>query len=109
MTATVTTAVDDADLGVVGAATQTTYQIGTVLGMQALQTVQVAFEPTSGVVSSYETAFRFGAVVALVGLVVASCMGRRDRSLVTASRRRLARAALRGDRLTPTSGAAEPA
>jgi MFS family permease len=77
VTATVTTAVDDADLGIAGAATQTTNQIGTVIGMQALQTVQLAREAAGDLTASYESAFAVGAGVAVVGVLVASAMRRR--------------------------------
>lgn len=72
MTATMTTAVSDADLGVAGAAAQTVMQIGTVTGMQVLQSIQVANQPAMGLKGSYGVAFGVGAVVALVATVLAT-------------------------------------
>lgn len=72
MTASMTTAVDDADLGVAGATALTVMQIGTVIGMQVLQSVQVARQGAVGLRESYGFAFLVGALVALVGTMAAT-------------------------------------
>jgi EmrB/QacA subfamily drug resistance transporter len=71
MTATVTMAVEDHDLGIAGATSQMVLQVGTVLGMQVQQTIQVSREQF-GLQSSYDAAFLVGAAVALVGVFVCS-------------------------------------
>jgi EmrB/QacA subfamily drug resistance transporter len=86
MTATVTMAVEDADLGIAGATSQMMLQVGTVLGMQVQQTIQVAREP-SGLESSYDTAFLVGAAVAVVGVVVASLVRSTPRPAPVRARR----------------------
>jgi MFS family permease len=71
MNATVANAVDAEDLGVASAASQLMSQIGTVAGIQIMQTVQVAREGADGLAGSYHVAYLVGAVVAGVGIVAA--------------------------------------
>jgi len=72
MNATVANAVDPEDLGVASAASQLMSQIGTVAGIQIMQTVQVAREGADGLAGSYHVAYLVGAVVAGIGIVSAS-------------------------------------
>jgi EmrB/QacA subfamily drug resistance transporter len=71
MNATVANAVDPEDLGVASAASQLMSQIGTVAGIQIMQTVQVAREGADGLAGSYHVAYLVGAVVAGIGIVAA--------------------------------------
>jgi len=71
MNATVANAVDPEDLGVASAASQLMSQIGTVAGIQIMQTVQVAREGADGLAGSYHVAYLVGAVVAGIGIVTA--------------------------------------
>jgi predicted MFS family arabinose efflux permease len=70
MTATVANAVDDADLGVAGAMQQLTVQVGAVIGIQVMQTVQQAREP-AGLVASFRLAYLVGAGVCLLAVLAA--------------------------------------
>jgi MFS family permease len=70
MTATVANAVDDADLGVAGAMQQLTVQVGAVIGIQVMQTVQQAREP-DGLVASFQVAYLVGAGVCLLAVLAA--------------------------------------
>ena len=70
MIAALAASVDRADLGVAGAASQTMSQIGVVVGMQLLLTIQDATEDRLGV-GSYALAYRVGAVAAVVALLTA--------------------------------------
>jgi hypothetical protein len=47
-------------------------QIGTVAGIQIMQTVQVAREGADGLAGSYHVAYLVGAVVAALGIVTSS-------------------------------------
>jgi MFS family permease len=69
MNATVANAVDPSDLGVASAAAQLMAQIGTVSGIQLMQTVQVARESADGLAGSYHAAYLLGAVVAALAFV----------------------------------------
>lgn len=75
MTAAIANAVEDADLGVAGAAQQMMQQVGVVAGIQILQTVQASREPAVGGIASYHTAYLVGAVAAGLG-VLAACFVR---------------------------------
>lgn len=79
--ATVTTAVEDRDLGVAGATSQMTLQIGTAVGIQLFQTVQETRE-AHGVelAASYHNAFLVGSAFALVGAFMVSLVRSMDRS-----------------------------
>ena len=79
MMATTTRAVADSDLGVTAATSQMMMMMGTVLGMQVGQTVQVAREPATGLLGSYDDAFLLGAVVAAVGVLLAWFVRSSDR------------------------------
>ena len=61
MAATIANAVDDRDLGVVGAAQQMVAQLGAVTGIQILQTVQASRETVVGEVDAFGQAFLTGA------------------------------------------------
>jgi hypothetical protein len=78
MNATVANAVDPEDLGVASAASQLMAQIGTVAGIQIMQTVQVAREGADGLVGSYHVAYLVGAVVAGLGIVTSSFVRRSE-------------------------------
>lgn len=81
MAATVANAVDPEDLGVAGAASQLLAQIGTVAGIQLMQTVQVSREAADGLAGSYHAAYLLGGLVAALGIVSASFVRRSDRSI----------------------------
>jgi EmrB/QacA subfamily drug resistance transporter len=72
MTAAVTTAVADRDLGLAGAASSMMIQIGMVVGIQLHQTVQESREASVGLVNSYHEAFLAGGFVAIIGFLVVS-------------------------------------
>jgi MFS family permease len=76
--ATVANAVDDQDLGIAGATQQLFAHVGTAVGMNLLETVQVASRPAMGLGGSYRVAYGVGAAVSAVGLVLAT--GLRDRA-----------------------------
>ncbi len=68
----VANAVPDQDLGVAGATQQLVAQVGTTLGMNTLEGVQVATVDASGLGGSYRNAYLLGAAVAVIGVVVAT-------------------------------------
>lgn len=71
MAATIANAVDESDLGVIGAAQQMMTEIGLTAGIQIMQTVQVSREPAVGALASYHQAYLVGAGVAMLGVVCA--------------------------------------
>ena len=71
MTATVANAVDEDDLGVAGAMQQLVVQVGAVIGIQVMQTVQIGMEPARGIVGSYRVAYLVGAAVCALAVVSA--------------------------------------
>jgi EmrB/QacA subfamily drug resistance transporter len=71
VSASVANSVDDEDLGVAGATQQLLAQIGTTVGINLLETVQVAALGAAGLAGSYRVAYGVGAVVSVVGLVIA--------------------------------------
>ena len=75
MIASVANAVDNRDLGVAGAASQTMSQVGVVAGMQILLTVQASAEASHGV-RSYAIAYYVGCGVALAAAVAAGFVRR---------------------------------
>jgi hypothetical protein len=79
MAATIANAVDEADLGIAGAAQQMMTQIGVVAGIQLMQTVQAAGESSAGLVGSYQRAYLLGGVVAAFGVVSAAFVHRSPR------------------------------
>jgi MFS family permease len=90
LTASVANAVDDADLGVAGAAQQMLQQVGLVIGVQVLQAVQAVYEgdavpdgasaipPDAArrVIDSYHLAFAAATGLALLGLFAALSLPR---------------------------------
>ena len=81
MAATIANAVDEADLGIAGAAQQMMTQIGVVAGIQLMQTVQASGESSVGLVSSYHRAYLLGAAVCALGVVAATFVRRSPRQL----------------------------
>lgn len=71
MTATVANAVDESDLGVAAAMQQLMTQVGAVVGVQVMQTVQTLTEDRSGFVESFGNAYLVGAAVCVLGAVAA--------------------------------------
>jgi EmrB/QacA subfamily drug resistance transporter len=80
LASTVTTAVDERDLGIAGAAQQMMTQVGIVFGIQLMQTVQQARRGPAGLAGSYHQAYLAGAVLAVLGLVSASFVRRISRT-----------------------------
>lgn len=74
LSASVANSVEDVDLGVAGATQQLMAQIGTTVGINLLETVQVAALGAAGVAGSYRVAYGVGAGVSVIGLVVAMRM-----------------------------------
>jgi EmrB/QacA subfamily drug resistance transporter len=68
LSASIANAVDDRDLGVVGASQQMAGQLGVVAGIQIMQTVQQSRVGEVGLAESYSEAYLVGAAVALVAL-----------------------------------------
>jgi MFS family permease len=79
MAATIANAVDEADLGIAGAAQQMMTQIGVVAGIQLMQTVQEAGD-VDGLVASYQRAYLLGAAVCALGVVTAAFVRRAPRT-----------------------------
>jgi len=71
LVAAIANAVDDDDLGVVGATQQMMTQFGVVVGIQVMQATQVAREQAVGALGSFGEAYLVGAGAALLGLVLA--------------------------------------
>jgi EmrB/QacA subfamily drug resistance transporter len=71
MTATVANAVADEDLGVAAALQQLMTQVGAVVGIQVMQTVQASTEETAGEVGSFANAYHVGAVAAVAAVALA--------------------------------------
>ena len=67
----VANSVDDTDLGIAGATQQLVAQVGTTLGMNGLEAVQVATVASAGLGASYTNAYLLGAVMAVIGGVLA--------------------------------------
>jgi MFS family permease len=99
LTATVANSVRDEDLGVAGAAQQMLQQVGLVVGVQILQSVQAAIEGGAldtidldslpgrlddaafdDVVNSYQTAFLVATAIAAVGVLVSMALPRQAQS-----------------------------
>ena len=57
MAATIANTVDEADFGVAGAMQQLAVQVGAVIGIQIMQTVQAAREEPDGLVASLQLAY----------------------------------------------------
>lgn len=71
LTSVVAATVPAEDFGVAGAMQQLANQLGAVVGTQVMQTVQVATASSAGVVASYGNAYLVGAVVCVLGALVA--------------------------------------
>jgi EmrB/QacA subfamily drug resistance transporter len=84
MTATVANAVDDDDLGVAGAMQQLVVQVGAVIGIQVMQTVQGSAEASRGLVGSYQLGYLVGAAVCALAVVAAAFVQPTRHELVTA-------------------------
>lgn len=81
LNATITTAVEDKDLGVAGATAAMMLQIGTAVGIQLMQTTQeTAFAHGLDLVASYHVAFLAGSLSAVLGVIVVSLVRSMDRS-----------------------------
>jgi len=72
MASTVAHSVDEADLGVAGAAQQMIIQVGVTFGIQLMQTVQQVREPAVGLEVSYSQAYLAGAVLAVLCVIAAA-------------------------------------
>ncbi|MEZ5238849.1 MAG: MFS transporter [Microthrixaceae bacterium] len=70
----VANSVQDEDLGIAGATQQLVAQVGTTVGMNGLEAMQVASLGGAGLAGSYRNAFLLGAAVAAAGSVVAWAM-----------------------------------
>jgi EmrB/QacA subfamily drug resistance transporter len=77
--ASVGNAVDEADLGIASAAQQLLTQIGLVAGIQLMQTVQAAREPSVGTVAAFHDAYLLGGAVCGLALVCAFFVRSADR------------------------------
>ena len=71
VSASVANSVEDVDLGVAGATQQLLAQIGTTVGINLLETVQVATSAGTSLAGSYRIAYGVGAGVSVAGLVIA--------------------------------------
>lgn len=69
MSAMVAGAVEPERLGSASAVMQVASQVGVVVGIQVMETVQVARQPTAGVVGSYHWSYVAGGLVALMAVV----------------------------------------
>lgn len=104
LASSITTAVDEHDLGIAGAAQQMMVQVGVVFGIQVMQTVQVARVGPAGLAGSYHQAYLAGGVLAVAGLVASVFIRRIDRHRRPSQSRITAEMALEGglDALAPT-------
>lgn len=71
LSASVANAVDVEDLGIAGATHQLVAQIGTTVGINLLETIQVSAAPTLGTAGSYRVAYLVGAAVSAAGFLIA--------------------------------------
>lgn len=76
--ASVANSVEDQDLGIAGATQQLFAQVGTAVGMNLLESVQVATRPSVGLGGSYRIAYGVGTVVSVAGLLLATRMQERS-------------------------------
>jgi hypothetical protein len=72
MAATVANAMADEDLGIAAAAQQLVAQVGQVVGIQVMQSVQAATEGSRGTIGSFSLAFYVGALAAGLAVVAGS-------------------------------------
>ncbi len=68
----VANSVEDQDLGIAGASQQLVAQVGTTVGMNGLEAMQVATIGAAGLSGSYRNAYALGAIVAAMGAVLAT-------------------------------------
>lgn len=80
LSSSITTAVDERDLGIAGAAQQMMVQVGVVFGIQVMTTVQVVRLEPMGLAGSYHQAYLAGAVLAVVAVVASTVIRRIDRA-----------------------------
>ena len=78
VTPLVANAVADTDIALAGGAQQMVAQLGTVVGIQVLQSVQAGREASIGLTRSFSKAFAVGAMVGLAGLFAAVFVRRSD-------------------------------
>jgi len=71
MAAAIANSVDEDDLGVAGAAQQMMNQVGVVIGIQVMQSVQEGRADAIGAVAAYGEAFLVGGAVAAAGVALA--------------------------------------
>ncbi len=71
MAAAIANAVHEDDLGVAGATQQMLNQVGVVIGIQVMQTVQAARAGAVGAVDAYGEAFLVGGAMSLLGFLLA--------------------------------------
>src|SRR5579872_1849208 len=69
--------VEDADLGMVSSTTQLMSQLGTVAGIQVLETVQAGAQRSAGVVGSFHDAFVAGIAAGLLATACAAGLAKR--------------------------------
>ncbi len=88
LAAAIANAVHEDDLGIAGATQQMVNQVGVVIGIQVMQTVQEAREASVGAIPAYGEAYLVGTALAAVGIVLAcfvrSTVGRRAEALAAA-------------------------
>jgi predicted MFS family arabinose efflux permease len=72
LAASVTVSVDEADLGIAGAAQQMMIQVGVVFGIQVMQAVQQARIHADGVGPSYHAGYLAGMALATAGMLCAT-------------------------------------
>jgi hypothetical protein len=80
MSSTVSHAVDEADLGIAGAAQQMIVQVGVTFGIQLMQTVQQVREGPAGLQGSYSQAYLAAAVIAGLCVIAAAGVRRSPRA-----------------------------
>jgi MFS family permease len=71
LTASIANAVGDEDLGVAAAIQQLSTQVGAVVGIQVMQTVQTSTEERAGLIASFANSYHIGAVAAVAAVVAA--------------------------------------
>ncbi|HKY16426.1 MAG TPA: MFS transporter [Microthrixaceae bacterium] len=77
--ASVANSVEDRDLGTAGATHQLMGMVGSSMGMNLLDTIQVSRAPTVGVTGSFHDAYLFGAIVSAVGMLLSFLLPGRTR------------------------------
>lgn len=72
MAATIANSVDDDDLGIAGATQQMMNQVGVVIGIQVMQSIQEGRAEAIGSIDAYGEAFLVGGAVAGIGVLLAA-------------------------------------